>query len=204
MCGVGGASGVPTVCGGSYVLRKPFPPLAAIHTVALDFDGVFTDNKVWTDQRGREMVRCDRQDGFAFDLVRRVQRQGRVVPEFLILSTETNPLVLARARKCRLACHHGVGDKLAFMTQYLAARMPGHQDPFAGLMYVGNDLNDLPLMRRVGYAVAPGDAHSMVQDVAHLILPQKGGDGCVRGLIERLLGINELSAGQIDELISNR
>lgn len=185
-------------------MPKPFPALAAIHTVAFDFDGVFTDNKIWIDQDGRESVRCDRSDGLAFDLVRAFQRRGRLTAEFFILSKETNPVVLARARKLKLDCHHGVGDKLGFMIEYLAARLPGHADPFAGLVYLGNDLNDLPLMRRAGYAVAPADAHPLLCNVAHLVMQQRGGEGFVRAFIERLLGIMQLTKENIDEIVSDR
>ncbi len=90
-------------------MPKPFPALAAIHTVAFDFDGVFTDNKVWVDQDGRESVRCDRGDGLAFDLVRAFQKRGKLNAEFFILSKEPNPVVLGRARKLKLDCHHGIG-----------------------------------------------------------------------------------------------
>ena len=182
---------------------KPCPALSTIHTVAFDFDGVFTDNKVWVDQDGRESVRCDRGDGFAFDLVRSFCRRGRLDAEFFILSKEPNPVVLARARKLKLDCHHGVHDKLAFMQEYLAQRFPGDQAAFAGLVYVGNDLNDLPLMKHAGYAVAPADAHHLVRSVAHLIIERPGGDGFVRAFIERLLKINELSSEEIDELVSD-
>ena len=78
-------------------MPKPFPVLKTIHTVAFDFDGVFTDNKVWVDQNGRETVRCDRGDGLAFDLVRAFQREGKTTANFFILSKEANPVVLARA-----------------------------------------------------------------------------------------------------------
>lgn len=185
-------------------MRKPFPEMAAVHTVVFDFDGVFTDNKVWTDQDGRESVCCDRRDGLAFDLVRAFQRRGRLASEFFILSKESNPVVLARAIKLKLDCHHGVGDKLGFMTNHLAAKFPHQADPFAGVAYLGNDLNDLPLMCRVGYAVAPADAHPRVRKAAHLILEQRGGDGFVRAFIERLLEIDRLTKENINELVSDR
>jgi N-acylneuraminate cytidylyltransferase len=124
--------------------------------------------------------------------------------DFFILSKETNPVVLARAKKIKLDCRHGVGDKLGFMTDYLADRIPDHASAFAGLVYLGNDLNDLPLMRRAGFAVAPADAHPMVRDVAHLVMPQRGGEGFVRAFIERLLGIDQLTEEKLDELISDR
>lgn len=184
-------------------MPKPLPDLEAIHTVAFDFDGVFTDNKVWVDQDGHESVRCDRGDGLAFDLVRAFQRRGRLAAKFFILSTETNPVVFARAKKLNIGCHQGVGGKLGFMTEHLAARLSDHADPFAGLVYLGNDLNDLPLMHRAGYTVAPMDAHPLICDIAHLVIQKRGGDGFVRAFIERLLGINQLTKEEINELISD-
>lgn len=184
-------------------MPKSIPPLEVIHTVAFDFDGVFTDNKVWIDQDGCESVRCDRGDGLAFDLVRAFQKLGKINAEFFILSKETNPVVLSRAAKLKLVCHHGVGDKLGFMREYLTTRFSSNLDPFAGLIYLGNDLNDLPLMRRAGYAVAPSDAHSLVRQIAHLVLEQRGGEGFVRGFIERLLAMKQLTSEEMDEIISN-
>ena len=183
-------------------MPKSFPPLATIHTIVFDFDGVFTDNKVWVDQDGRESVCCDRGDGLAFDLVRAYQKRGSIHADFFMLSKEHNPVVLTRAQKLKLACHQGVGDKLTFIRQYLAIRFPSTPDPFSGLVCLGNDLNDLPLMRHAGYVVAPADSHPEVQKVAHLVLEQRGGEGFVRAFIERLLGINQLSKEQIDELVS--
>lgn len=185
-------------------MHKPMPALHEIHTVVFDFDGVFTNNKVWVDQDGRESVRCDRGDGLGLDLVRALKSRGRLTAEFFILSKESNQVVLARAKKLKLECHHGVGNKLGFMKEYLAARLSNYAEPFAGLVYLGNDLNDLPLMRRVGYAVAPADAHPLVCDIAHLVMPQRGGEGFVRAFIERLLGIDQLSKEEIDELVSDR
>lgn len=179
------------------------PLLDGIHTVAFDFDGVFTDNKVWVDQDGRESVRCDRGDGLAFDLVRAFKKRHRLEAEFFILSKEANPVVIARAKKMRLDCHHGIHDKLQFMSDYLASRFPGHADPFAGLVYLGNDLNDVPLLRRVGYGVAPADAHPLVREIVNLVMPERGGKGFVRAFIEQLLDVNHLSEREIDELISD-
>ena len=183
---------------------NPLPSLLNIHTVAFDFDGIFTDNKVWVDQDGRESVRCDRSDGLAFDLVRAFKRLGRLNADFFILSKEANPVVLARARKLKLDCHHGVADKLSFMTNHLAGRSLGNVDPFAGLVFLGNDLNDLLLMCRSGFSVAPADAHPLVCSAADLVMPQRGGEGFVRSFIELLLGISQLSTKEIDELICDR
>jgi len=183
-------------------LPKRLPPLDTIHTVAFDFDGVFTDNKVWVNEDGLESVRCDRGDGLAFDLVRAFQKRGTLPINFFILSKESNPVVLTRAKKMKLECFHGIGNKLEFMRDYLQTHH-SFEDPFTGLVYVGNDLNDLPLMRRSGFAVAPADAHYKVKEVAGSIFTQRGGEGFVRAFIEQLLGINDLTEEEIDELISD-
>lgn len=182
--------------------KKLLPPLADVHTVVFDFDGVFTDNKVWVDQAGVESVRCDRGDGLAFDLVRAFVKRGMVTAEFFILSKEKNSVVLARAKKLGLDCHAGVGDKLRFLRSHLESKLPRNSDGFAGLIYLGNDINDLPAMRRAGFSVAPADAHPRILEVADLVLEQRGGEGFVRAFIELLLGINKLSTREIDELVS--
>jgi 3-deoxy-D-manno-octulosonate 8-phosphate phosphatase (KDO 8-P phosphatase) len=172
---------------------RPQPALEKIHTVAFDFDGVFTDNKVYVDAHGGETVRCDRGDGYAFDLVRAYERRGTLRAEFFILSKEANPVVVARARKLGVTCHHGIRNKLEFMTEYLRTK----GKTFDGVLYVGNDLNDIPLMRKAAFAVAPADAHPRVREIADLVTEQRGGEGCVRAVIERLLGVDALSVDEI-------
>lgn len=177
--------------------------MSGVHTVAFDFDGVFTDNKVWVDQDGKESVRCDRGDGLAFDLIRGAQRRGTFAAELFIVSKESNPVVLARARKMKLPCHHGIVDKLDFITGNLASRFPDDPNPFTGLIYLGNDLNDLPVMRRAGFSVAPADAHRVVRETASLVLEERGGEGFVRAFVERLLGFNHLTIEEINDIVSD-
>ena len=62
-----------------------WPRLAAVHTLVFDFDGVFTDNKVYVSGSGEEAVRCDRADGLAMDFLRRYQRSGRFTARVFIL-----------------------------------------------------------------------------------------------------------------------
>jgi 3-deoxy-D-manno-octulosonate 8-phosphate phosphatase (KDO 8-P phosphatase) len=185
-------------------LGKAIPKLSLVHTVVFDFDGVFTDNKVLVDQNGSESVRCDRADGLAMDFVRTFKKQGLLSADFFILSKEFNPVVIARTKKLGLDCHHGISDKLDFMISYFADKKPNNPQPFQGLVYLGNDLNDLPIMRHAGFSVAPSDAHLLVQEVSHLVMKEKGGEGFVRAFIEKLLRINQLSKEKIDELVSDR
>jgi len=71
------------------------------------------------------------------------------------------------------------------------------------MIYLGNDLNDLPIISCAGFSVVPSDAHSMVKSAASVILPQKGGHSFVRSFIENFLNIDKLTTGEINELIFN-
>lgn len=182
---------------------KSWPAPATIHTVVFDFDGVFTDNKVYVSEEGTESVRCDRADGLAMDFVRRFQIKGHPFPRFFVLSKERNSVVSARARKLKLHCKQGVGDKMLFMRSYLKKRYPRSSDPMRGLVFLGNDLNDLPLMSAAGFSVAPADAHPRVRRIASVVLRQTGGDGFVRAFVEKFLGLEKLTVGEINELVSD-
>ena len=79
------------------------PPIAL---VVFDFDGVLTDNRVWVLEDGTEAVACSRADGLAFDILRHHR-----VPT-LIMSTETNPVVSARAKKLKVKVTLNLGTKI--------------------------------------------------------------------------------------------
>jgi len=148
-----------------------------IAALVLDFDGVFTDDKVIVLQDGREAVVCDRRDGMGIGLLKKAG-----VPVW-VLSTETNPVVQARAAKLGLPCIQGQSDKGAALDVLLAEQ---GFDP-AHVVYLGNDVNDLPCMARVGCAVAVADAHPQVLAQAALVLERRGGDGAIRELCEMIL-----------------
>ena len=167
-----------------------------IHTIVFDFDGVFTDNKVWVDQHGNESVRCDRSDGLALDLLRGFIKDNNWNLDYFILSKEKNSVVMARAKKLQINCVQGNSDKAYFLSTYLAEK---NRDP-QGLVYIGNDLNDLAAMQLSGFSVAPSDAHPFIQQEASLVLKQNGGEGFVRAFIEMLLNVEELSSDQISRL----
>ncbi|NLT53085.1 MAG: acylneuraminate cytidylyltransferase [Actinomycetales bacterium] len=148
-----------------------------VDAVVSDFDGVHTDDRVTVDQDGREAVTVSRSDGMG---VARLRRAG--VP-LLILSTETNPVVAARAAKLGVPCVHGVEDKVTAMEKWVA----DVGVPLDRVAYLGNDVNDLACMARVGWPVAVPGAHPRVLALAKTVLHRPGGDGAVRELSERVL-----------------
>lgn len=180
-----------------------FPSMADVHTLVFDFDGVFTNNKVWISSSGIESVECDRADGLGLDFLRHTSQANNLSLDFFILSKESNSVVTVRAEKLKIKCHHAVGDKVTFMDNYFHKHRPLDEFPYDGLMFAGNDLNDLMLMQRAKFSISPSDAHQLVLSNANIVLPRPGGHGFVRMLIEKLLKIEEMSMEDLNELICN-
>ncbi|MDT3316185.1 acylneuraminate cytidylyltransferase [Microbacterium sp. KSW4-11] len=157
-------------------LLEPAEPLAA-RVVVTDFDGVHTDDSAWVDAAGTEHVRVSRSDGMGVALLRRAG-----VP-VLILSTEQNAVVRARAEKLQVEVIHGVDDKASVVRQWAAERGVD----LAETAYLGNDVNDLPAMALVGWPVAVADARPEVVAAARVVLTRPGGAGAVRELADRVL-----------------
>ena len=145
-----------------------------IAAVVLDFDGVFTDNKVIVFQDGREAVVCDRGDGWGLAQLKRLG-----VP-ILVLSTEENPVVQARCDKLGIASMHGIQDKLTGLTAWLEA----NKIDMSQVVYVGNDVNDLDCLRAVGCGIAVCNSHPLVREVAKIVLSAPGGQGAIREIAE--------------------
>lgn len=150
-----------------------------IDLLALDFDGVVTDNRVWVDEKGREMVAAYRSDSL---IINKLKQAGVQV---VILSSEVNPVVAARAKKMGVEAVHGVNihEKGDVLKELLAERKI---DP-AHVVYIGNDINDLPCFDLVGWSVAVADALPEVVRAADYVLSKPGGHGAVRELCDLIL-----------------
>ena len=94
--------------------------MSEINLLILDFDGVLTDNKVYVFEDGREAVVCHRGDGWG---IRMLQSAGI---EVIILSTETNAVVSARAEKLNVTCIQGCEDKASAVQSIIFKHRPGH------------------------------------------------------------------------------
>jgi N-acylneuraminate cytidylyltransferase len=155
-----------------------FPkPLPDVDLLILDFDGVMTDNRVWLDETGRELVACDRGDGWG---IARLLETGFPAA---VVSTEANGVVAARCRKLGLECRQNVTDKPAAVREIAAA----HGVSLARTAYLGNDVNDLAAMRIVGTPVAVANAHPDVIRAARRVLTAQGGRGAVREICDMLI-----------------
>jgi 3-deoxy-D-manno-octulosonate 8-phosphate phosphatase (KDO 8-P phosphatase) len=146
------------------------PLLERVRLAVFDFDGVFTDNRVWVNERGEEALAFSRSDGLG------LRRLDEVGVRCLIVSLEQNPIVGARAKKLQVDCVQGIADKLAVVRERIAeAGVSLDQTAF-----VGNDINDADCLRAVGCPVVPADAWPEVRPLARWVLTRGGGSGCVR------------------------
>jgi len=148
-----------------------------VDAVVTDFDGVHTDDRAWVDRDGREFVAVSRSDGWG---VAALRDAGLAV---LVLSTETDGVVSARAEKLRIECRQAVGDKAEVLRQWMGGR---GLDP-SRVAFIGNDVNDLPALAVVGWPVAVADAHPRVVEAARCILSRRGGNGAVREFADIVL-----------------
>ena len=142
-----------------------------------DFDGVMTDNRVLVFQDGTEAVFVSRADGWGIAELRKAGFKQ------IILSTENNPVVLARAKKLNIEVLQGSRDKAHDLIAYCQT----NNIDLAKVLYIGNDLNDLDAMLLVGFPVAPSDAHPEILKIAKHTSQVRGGYGVIKELSELLL-----------------
>ena len=158
-----------------------------IKALVTDFDGVHTDNSVFVDHTGRELVQCSRADGMGIEFLR--NRGVRC----LVLSRESDGCVAARARKLQMECLHDVRDKLPVLDQWRIDNGLSWPE----IAYIGDDVNDLDCLRVCGFAAAPANARPEVKTVADLNLSCTGGQGAIRELCDFLLTQDLVADGSI-------
>ncbi|MFF1687654.1 MULTISPECIES: cytidylyltransferase domain-containing protein [unclassified Streptomyces] len=154
------------------------PTAEDIDAVVIDFDGTQTDDKVLIDSDGREFVTVHRGDGLGIAALR---KSGLPL---LILSTEQNPVVAARARKLQIPVLHGIDRKDLALKQWCEEQGIAPER----VLYVGNDVNDLPCFGLVGWPVAVASAHDVVRGAARAVTTLPGGDGAIREIATWILG----------------
>lgn len=155
--------------------RRPLP--GKVDLVVFDFDGVMTDDKVYVNQDGLEMVAANRRDGMGISLLRKAGMK------MVVISSETNPVVQARCRKLNLQFIQGVESKPEILKNYLQENNINPEN----VIFVGNDINDVPCFSVVGCAVVVADAHPEALRQADIILNHYGGQGAVREICDLLL-----------------
>ncbi|MDP0588893.1 MAG: HAD-IIIA family hydrolase [Candidatus Endonucleobacter bathymodioli] len=150
-----------------------------IRLVIFDIDGVLTDGMLYYSEGGECMKSFNVKDGVGFDLLRNSGIEIAVI-------TAKNSAALACRMKDLKVRHYFPGcrdKKVVFESLKEQLAITNEQ-----VAYVGDDVLDLPVMKEVGLAVAPGDAHFLAQKYAHVITTAASGQGVAREVAELLVG----------------
>jgi YrbI family 3-deoxy-D-manno-octulosonate 8-phosphate phosphatase len=153
------------------------PDFSMISMLALDFDGVLTDNLVTVDEDGRESVTCSRADGHG---ISSLKKAGVHV---VVISKEENKVVSARCGKLGIECFQGIEDKLTLLVKI--AREKGVE--MKSVAFIGNDGNDVGCIREAGIGIAVSDAYPDAVSAADYVTEMPGGKGAVREICDMIL-----------------
>jgi 3-deoxy-D-manno-octulosonate 8-phosphate phosphatase (KDO 8-P phosphatase) len=149
-----------------------------IKLLLMDCDGVLTDGRLWLMESGEEQKSFNVRDGMGLDLLRRAGLRSGVI------SGRVSEALERRSQELQIDfLRQGTSDKnRAFSEILLEARVDTGEVGF-----IGDDINDIPLMQQSELAVAVADAAEETRKVAHFVTRAKGGDGAVREVIEIIL-----------------
>ncbi len=153
-----------------------------ITTFIFDVDGVLTDGTVLVLENGVQARRMHIKDGFALQMA---EKNGYRV---LVISGGNSPQVTERLEKLGISnIHMSVLDKKAFVLDYISENKLKTEE----VLYMGDDLPDLPVLSVVGLPCCPADAVSEVKEAVQYISPLNGGNACGRDVIEKVLKLND-------------
>ena len=154
--------------------------LNKITTLIFDIDGVFTDNRVLVMENGEVIRNVHSKDGYAIQLA--VKKGYRLV----IISGGNNVAVKNLLTKAGIQ-HIFINqhDKLQCYKDFIYENNLNDEE----VLYMGDDLPDHEVMSRVGIAACPNDSATEIKAISIYISPKKGGEGCVRDIIEQVMRV---------------
>jgi len=152
--------------------------LKKLRLFAVDVDGVLTDGGMYYGESGEEMKKFNTRDGMGLKLL---QAEGFITA---FITRENTKLVASRGEKLGIPeIHQGVHDKLS-MLQKIATKY--HLD-LQQAAYMGDDVNDVEVLKAAGFSGAPADCMEPVKQVVHYVCRLKGGEGAVREVVDLIL-----------------
>jgi len=147
-----------------------------INLIVLDVDGTLTDGKIYIDSNGVEMKSFNVKDGMGI-----VNAQNKGI-HFTIITGRTSTVVEKRAKELGISeVYQGIKNKLEIMDMLIEK----FKITYANVMYIGDDVNDVECMLKVGVVACPNDAVNEVKNISHYISSYNGGEGAVREILEK-------------------
>ncbi len=152
-----------------------------IHTFIFDVDGVLTNSELIVLENGRLLRKMNVRDGYA--LKRAIKAGYRVC---IITGGKSSGVVVRLEALGIVDIYKGVDDKLDALDEYVDI----YDIDLAGVLYMGDDIPDYEVMRRVGLPACPADAAIEIVQISQYQSPIKGGAGCARDVIEKVLKLH--------------
>jgi len=154
--------------------------LTEVDTFIFDYDGVMTDGKLILQHEGNPLRSANVKDGYVLQLAVRLGYRVVIISGGLSKSME-NRFEALRINDVFL----GVSDKLVVLNKYISENK---LDP-KKMVYMGDDIPDFKVMKKVGVPCCPTDAAEEIKNISIYISDKKGGEGCVRDIIEQVLKV---------------
>lgn len=146
--------------------------------VVTDIDGVWTDGGMYYDNVNNEFKKFSTSDGWGVAMCKAFGIQ------VVVITGESNNIVSRRCEKLKVAhVFQGIGNKLETMTQFLAS----HSISFDDVAFIGDDINDVELMRNVAIKGTPSNGIDYIKSMCDIVTTRKGGEGAFREFVERIL-----------------
>ena len=150
-----------------------------IKMLILDVDGTLTDGGVYIQEDGKQFKKFNSQDGLGIKLAMKAGIEVAIISHSLV--TE---MVTARANMLGMKYFYvGQRPKLEVLEEW----QKGLNLDYQHIAYIGDDVNDLEIMEKVGFSACPANAIDQIKSIVNVILTKKGGEGAVREFIDRYL-----------------
>jgi len=159
------------------IAKKNDLDFSGIKMFIMDCDGVLTDGGMSFTENGDEIKRFNVKDGMG---IKMLQKNDVVTA---IISAGVNKNVVKHRGEMLGIDHVYIGKRPKL--EVLAEWLLDLNIDYSEIAYIGDDINDIPVMEKVGYSFCPQDAVSAVKNVVDLVLPVKGGQGCIRALVDQ-------------------
>jgi N-acylneuraminate cytidylyltransferase len=177
-----GSSGIPSKNRIDHTMKTTLlSKLKKIKLLVSDVDGVLTDGGAYYSDNGLHLKRFNIRDGMGMVLLRKAGYK------IAIVTTEKTKLVELRAQRLQIDdLHQGIISKVEAVEEL----MKKYSLTWDEVAFIGDDINDIPVMKRVGFAAAPANGTAINKKMAHYVTKTDGGNGCVREVCDLLLGLH--------------
>ena len=163
-------------------IKKEFNSKAQkIKLILTDVDGVLTDGSMYYSSKGEELKKFNTRDGMAVELLKKSGIKT------IFISRESSKIALARAKKVKAIALLGITNKESHL-EIICKKYDILPNEIA---YIGDDINDLEIMKLIGLSFAPKDSMMSILKTANHVCKSKGGDGVLREVAELIIQLKQ-------------